>query len=67
MQVNALSAVLYALIGILTVVLAVMTGFCIMRAKAERKNLERYVYVREHTTESGKVADRKNDRSNKAR
>lgn len=62
MQTNALSAVLYALIGMMSVALASMIGFCIMRNRAEHKNLERYVYVRE---EIRKSADCENDDANK--
>lgn len=44
---NMLFAVLCAVMGMLALALMVLVGFLIMTKRAERKSLERYVYVRE--------------------
>lgn len=44
---NALFAVLCAVLGMLVLAFSVLIGFLVMTKKAERKSLERYVYVRE--------------------
>lgn len=44
---NTLFAVLCAVMGMLALALMVLVGFLIMTKRAERKSLERYVYVRE--------------------
>lgn len=44
---NMLFAVLCAVMGMLALALLVLVGFLIMTKRAERKSLERYVYVRE--------------------
>lgn len=44
---NTLFAVLCAVLGMLFLALLVLIGFFVMTKKAERKSLERYVYVRE--------------------